>query len=59
MRFTIPMTTPPGKYLLRIEHFQPHQSLNKTQWYVNCAQIDVIGPGGGEWFIPYTALVGL
>lgn len=48
MRFTIPITTPPGKYLLRIEHFQPHPALNKTQWYVNCAQINVVGPGGGE-----------
>ncbi|KAI0394196.1 glycosyl hydrolase family 61-domain-containing protein [Xylariaceae sp. FL0594] len=45
--FTIPKTTPPGKYLLRIEQFMPTALQNYTQWYVNCAQVNIIGPGGG------------
>ncbi|KAF2180124.1 lytic polysaccharide monooxygenase [Zopfia rhizophila CBS 207.26] len=45
--FTIPATTPPGHYLLRVEHFQPSRLTNTSQWYVNCAHINVIGPGGG------------
>ncbi|KAI2629176.1 glycoside hydrolase [Hypomontagnella submonticulosa] len=38
--FTIPKTTPPGKYLLRLEHIYPQE--RDAQWFVNCAQIDVI-----------------
>lgn len=45
--FTIPQATPPGKYLMRIEQFFPTDSYNYTQWYVNCAHINVIGDGGG------------
>ncbi|KAF2273092.1 uncharacterized protein EI97DRAFT_482708 [Westerdykella ornata] len=45
VNFTIPLTTPPGKYLLRMEHFTFSPSM---QWYVNCAHIDVVGPGGGN-----------
>ncbi|KAK4206134.1 glycoside hydrolase [Rhypophila decipiens] len=45
--FTIPKTTPPGKYLMRIEQFMATYVPDYTQWYVNCAQINIIGPGGG------------
>ncbi|KAF2471670.1 uncharacterized protein BDR25DRAFT_324849 [Lindgomyces ingoldianus] len=45
--FSIPKTTPPGKYLLRIEQFQPYRLFNTSQWYVNCAHVKVVGPGGG------------
>jgi len=45
--FTIPETTPPGKYLLRIEQWMPTQLSNYSQWYVNCAHVNIIGPGGG------------
>ncbi|KAI0025289.1 lytic polysaccharide monooxygenase [Xylariomycetidae sp. FL0641] len=45
--FTIPATTPPGEYLLRVEQFLPTARYNVTQWYVNCAQVNIVGPGGG------------
>ncbi|KAL2257467.1 hypothetical protein VTK26DRAFT_136 [Humicola hyalothermophila] len=45
--FTIPRTTPPGKYLMRIEQFMPTYLPNYSQWYVNCAHVNIIGPGGG------------
>ncbi|GAB1315561.1 hypothetical protein MFIFM68171_05771 [Madurella fahalii] len=45
--FTIPKTTPPGRYLMRIENFMPTNQFNYSQWYVNCAHINIIGPGGG------------
>ncbi|KAF2735279.1 hypothetical protein EJ04DRAFT_563457 [Polyplosphaeria fusca] len=45
--FTVPKTTPPGQYLLRIEHLWPQRSASGPQWYVNCAQVQVVGPGGG------------
>ncbi|GAB1319632.1 hypothetical protein MFIFM68171_09842 [Madurella fahalii] len=46
--FTIPKTTPPGKYLMRIEHFMPTDFVpSYQQWYVNCAFVNIIGPGGG------------
>ncbi|KAK4156057.1 glycosyl hydrolase family 61-domain-containing protein [Chaetomidium leptoderma] len=45
--FTIPETTPPGKYLMRIEQWMPTHMLDYSQWYVNCAQVNIIGPGGG------------
>ncbi|KAF2649236.1 lytic polysaccharide monooxygenase [Lophiostoma macrostomum CBS 122681] len=48
MNFSIPLTTPPGKYLLRIEHMYVRSAFNTTQFYVECAQIEVVGPGGGE-----------
>jgi hypothetical protein len=48
VNFTIPITTPPGKYLLRIEHFFPSGNLGQSQWFVNCAHIDVVGNGGGS-----------
>ncbi|GAB1316351.1 hypothetical protein MFIFM68171_06561 [Madurella fahalii] len=45
--FTIPRTTPPGKYLMRIENFMPTTSVSYQQFYVNCAFVNIIGPGGG------------
>ncbi|KAK4107349.1 lytic polysaccharide monooxygenase [Canariomyces notabilis] len=45
--FTIPKTTPPGKYLMRIENFMPTASTGYLQFYVNCAFVDIIGSGGG------------
>ncbi|KAF2868281.1 glycoside hydrolase [Massariosphaeria phaeospora] len=40
--FTIPVTTPPGKYLLRFEHIFPNKW--DAQYYVNCAHIEVVNP---------------
>lgn len=48
MLFKIPEKTPPGKYLLRIEHFEPRWALDGSQWYVSCAHVDIVGLGGGE-----------
>ncbi|KXX81539.1 putative endo-beta-1,4-glucanase D [Madurella mycetomatis] len=45
--FTIPETTPPGRYLMRIENFMPTNRFNYSQWFINCAHINIIGPGGG------------
>jgi hypothetical protein len=45
--FTIPKTTPPGKYLMRIEQFMPTAYTGYEQFYVNCAFVNIIGPGGG------------
>jgi hypothetical protein len=41
--FTIPATTPPGKYLLRFEHIFPNQV--DAQFYPNCAHIEVVNDG--------------
>jgi hypothetical protein len=46
LNFTIPATTPPGKYLARVEHFYIKPRYNETQ-QINCAHIEVVGPGGG------------
>ncbi|KAF1833489.1 hypothetical protein BDW02DRAFT_599068 [Decorospora gaudefroyi] len=48
LNFTIPATTPPGKYLLRAEHFNIQPDYKQTQMYINCAHIEVTGPGGGN-----------
>ncbi|KAF2875411.1 hypothetical protein BDV95DRAFT_602847 [Massariosphaeria phaeospora] len=48
VNFTIPATTPPGKYLLRFEQFWPSQKFKMTQFFINCAQVNIIGPGGGN-----------
>jgi hypothetical protein len=47
MNFTIPKTTPPGKYLVRAEHFNMNTQFNATQQFIGCAQVEVTGPGGG------------
>ena len=33
--FTIPQTTPPGKYLMRLEFIYPTPSYNYSQWFIN------------------------
>lgn len=49
MNFTIPKTTPPGKYLMRVEHMYPQGwRFNGSQFYINCAQIEIKGAGGGK-----------
>ncbi|KAK0649825.1 glycoside hydrolase, partial [Cercophora newfieldiana] len=46
--FTIPKTTPPGKYLMRFENIFPtNTNLGYQQFYVNCAFVNIMGPGGG------------
>ena len=47
IRFTIPETTPPGQYLLRMEQIYPWPNRSNTQMFVECAQVDVKGVGGG------------
>jgi hypothetical protein len=47
MNFTIPATTPPGKYLMRIEHWMVDYRKGNSQWYVSCAHVDIMGSGGG------------
>ncbi|KAK4443565.1 glycoside hydrolase [Podospora aff. communis PSN243] len=41
MNFTIPASTPPGQYLLRVEHLYVRYPIGTTQFYIACAQIDV------------------
>jgi hypothetical protein len=47
MNATVPKTTPPGKYLLRIEQFLPSSQHGQSQWFVNCAHVEIVGNGGG------------
>ncbi|KAI4958788.1 hypothetical protein J4E86_004394 [Alternaria arbusti] len=48
INFTIPAATPSGQYLLRIEHFMPSMTLGQSQWFVNCAHLDIVGGGNGS-----------
>lgn len=48
IKFKVPKTTPPGKYLLRVEHLFVHDRVNETQIYVSCAHVSIVGPGGGR-----------
>ncbi|KAL5381735.1 hypothetical protein DPSP01_006922 [Paraphaeosphaeria sporulosa] len=45
--FSIPASTPPGEYLLRIEQIYPVpvDELQGAQFYVNCAHVRVLGSG--------------
>ncbi|KAF2119739.1 glycoside hydrolase [Lophiotrema nucula] len=56
VNFTLPAKTPPGKYLLRFEHFTLNYwyqfddgtwDNSPSEFFVNCAQINVVSPGGG------------
>lgn len=47
MNFTIPPSTPPGRYLLRVEHLYVRPAFNTTQFYIACAQVEIMGSGGG------------
>ncbi|KAF8963277.1 glycoside hydrolase family 61 protein [Flammula alnicola] len=44
---TIPASTPPGEYLVRIEQIALHV-VDAPQWYISCAQISVTGSGAGN-----------
>ncbi|KAF1937363.1 fungal cellulose binding domain-containing protein [Clathrospora elynae] len=48
VNFTIPAATPSGKYLLRIEQFYPSSSHHQSQWFVNCAHVEIVGRGSGS-----------
>ena len=47
--FVLPRSTPPGEYLLRIEHIALHAAsvAGGAQFYISCAQIRVTGSGTG------------
>ncbi|CAI6340634.1 unnamed protein product [Periconia digitata] len=45
--FTLPRTTPPGKYIMRFEYVFPTSLPNYAQFFPNCALVNVMGPGGG------------
>jgi hypothetical protein len=47
MMATIPATTPPGLYILRIEQFLPSSTYGESQWFINCAHLQIVGTGGG------------
>ncbi|KAK4164051.1 putative endo-beta-1,4-glucanase D [Cladorrhinum sp. PSN259] len=49
LEFTIPQKTPPGEYLVRVEHIGLHEGhVNRAQFYMTCAQLKINGPGGGN-----------
>jgi hypothetical protein len=48
MEFTVPAKTPPGDYLVRVEHIGLHGAQNgDAQFYVECYQLSINGTGGG------------
>jgi hypothetical protein len=48
LEFTIPEKVPPGEYLVRVEHIGLHEGhKNRAQFYIECAQLKISGPGGG------------
>lgn len=48
IEFTIPARIPPGEYLVRVEHIAIHEMhVQKGQFYMECAQLKIEGPGGG------------
>lgn len=50
--FTIPKATPPGEYLLRAEQIFPWYWANETQFFISCAQVEIVGEGGGKYLVP-------
>jgi hypothetical protein len=48
MNFTIPAKTPPGRYLMRLEHWMVDYRKGNSQWYVSCAHVEIKGDGGEE-----------
>ncbi|EJT82373.1 hypothetical protein GGTG_02346 [Gaeumannomyces tritici R3-111a-1] len=47
--FTLPRDTPPGQYLVRVEHIAIHGAQSAdTEFYFTCAQIEVTGSGSGR-----------
>lgn len=48
VEFSIPRDTPPGQYLVRVEHIAIHGAQSgDTEFYFECAQIEVGGSGQG------------
>ncbi|EFQ36423.1 fungal cellulose binding domain-containing protein [Colletotrichum graminicola] len=48
IEFTLPAATPPGDYLVRVEHIAIHEGhVGKAQFYMECAHIKVTGNGAG------------
>lgn len=49
MNFTIPASTPSGKYLLRAEHLNIENggSYKTTEMYQACAHVEITGEGKG------------
>ncbi|KAG8712474.1 hypothetical protein FRC09_019831 [Ceratobasidium sp. 395] len=49
MKFKIPSSIPSGEYLVRVEHIALHLAITyqKAEFYISCAQINVIGGGSG------------
>ena len=48
LEFTIPPKTPPGEYLVRVEHIGLHEGhKNRAQFYIECTQLRISGEGGG------------
>lgn len=33
---------------MRIEFIYPSWKISEPQWYINCAHVEIIGPGGGK-----------
>lgn len=49
LEFVIPEKTPPGEYLVRVEHIGLHEGFkDRAQFYIECAQLKINGPGGGN-----------
>ncbi|KAH7325683.1 glycoside hydrolase [Stachybotrys elegans] len=47
--FQVPASTPPGQYLVRVEHIAIHGAESgDTEFYFTCAQIEVTGNGSGN-----------
>ena len=48
LEYQIPATVPAGEYLVRVEHIGLHEGhKGKAQFYIECAQLRISGPGGG------------
>ncbi|KAL2752035.1 glycoside hydrolase family 61 protein [Sodiomyces alcalophilus JCM 7366] len=49
VEFTVPHNTPPGQYLVRVEHIALHGAESgDTEFYFTCAQVEVTGDGNGN-----------
>lgn len=49
IEFKLPLDTPPGQYLVRVEHIALHGAQSgDTEFYYECAQIEVGGNGNGR-----------
>ncbi|KAJ2934668.1 hypothetical protein H1R20_g2395, partial [Candolleomyces eurysporus] len=50
VEFTLPQSLPSGQYLVRIENVALHSASSPggAQWYISCAQIEVVNGGNGN-----------